>query len=394
MTAAQPWNSEIQPQPLWSRVLIAIMWPERPETKRWEEAESGREVRTGESKSMTARVDLTSFRQGNFQLNSDISQCYDDDGDNVSSRLFTNKQRRSLLVIAYFIVQLHKLHKVHNYDTFKAQHCFIFSSSCTLDVHNLLISTAIRLSGRWWPFHFCEQETESPKFVLFPPGVAVKRDQTGSPSQYPKPSLSAWMGATPSSPKTQSEAASGPKTNRNVNKGGSSGEQEIDRQRPDQTDLLCRPGPEVAGKFLITLIHCAPNQTGLSQPPGFYLTLCFFIDFSPLSLSSRLDTSTEECGCSACEWRTFMKIAAILRAYCLLSFLGVHMTSRVCQDGLRAENEEGDDTGRPGSKGGRESAGSRGVDRTLNMLRKLQKGENWAAGKQLSGLQEARKTFP
>lgn len=114
-----------------------------------------------------------------------------------------------------------------------------------------------------------------------------------------------------------------------------------------QTGLFCRPRPEVAGKFLITLIHCAPNQTGLSQPPGFYLTLCFFIDFYPLPLSSKLDTSTEECGRSASEWRTFLKIAAILQAYCLLSFLGVRMTSRVCQDGLRAENEEGDDTGRP-----------------------------------------------
>lgn len=36
------------------------------------------------------------------------------------------------------------------------------------------------------------------------------------------------------------------------------------------------------------------------------------------------------------------------------------MTSRVCQDGLRAENEEGDDTGRPGSKGRRESVGGGG----------------------------------
>lgn len=58
------------------------------------------------------------------------------------------------------------------------------------------------------------------------------------------------------------------------------------------------------------------------------------------SLSSRLDKRTESYG-SGSEWRTFLKIAAILQAYCLLSLTLAH-DGPGCQDRLGAGNEEAD----------------------------------------------------
>lgn len=83
------------------------------------------------------------------------------------------------------------------------------------------------------------------------------------------------------------------------------------------------------------------------------------------SLSSRLDKSTEEHG-GACEWRTFLKIAAILRliASCPSWF---HMTSRGVRDRLQAVNEEDDDTSGLGSK----REGGTGEEGKLNMFVKL-----------------------
>lgn len=109
---------------------------------------------------------------------------------------------------------------------------------------------------------------------MLPPGAAVKHYPGRLPLAISKTFTQRLNGSDSFIPKTQCEAASGPERNQNANKGG------MERLTDSgKTGLLCRPEPEVAWKFLITLIHCAPNQTGLSRPPGFYLTLCFFIDF-------------------------------------------------------------------------------------------------------------------
>lgn len=116
-----------------------------------------------------------------------------------------------------------------------------------------------------------------------------------------------------------------------------------------QTGLLCRPKPEVAWKFLITLIHCAPNQTGFSQPPGFYLTLCFVIDFfflPPFIFKAGYEHRGVRLHCLWME--NFPEDCSYSLGLLPPVLLGeVHMTSRVCQDGFPAENEESGDTSGP-----------------------------------------------
>lgn len=116
-----------------------------------------------------------------------------------------------------------------------------------------------------------------------------------------------------------------------------------------QTGLLCRPKPEVAWKFLITLIHCAPNQTGFSQPPGFYLTLCFVIDFfflPPFIFKAGYEHRGVRLHCLWME--NFPEDCSYSLGLLPPVLLGeVHMTSRVCQVGFPAENEEAGDTSGP-----------------------------------------------